>query len=410
MRAIAMIKKKKTELSTEQIKDKYQAAENKLKGLLSPLFSREETRVTALAYVRGLLSQVERKNSWQLSEESGYSNPYGFQYLLRRAYWDANILQKEIAAEVYNQLGSNGILAVDETGFIKKGNKSAGVARQYSGTAGRIENSQIGVFLSYMTASGRSLIDRELYLPKEWLANEDRCKEAGIPADTKHKTKPELALQMLQKAFANGIRADWVVGDNVYGCSSIRNYLQEINQQYVLAIPSNQEVAIGFGRYKVNSLLSMVEKWYQISAGSGAKGPRVYLWAMAEINCLDYPGYQTYLLFRKSISNAEEVSYYITFAKDTTSFDEVVTAASSRWSIEECFEVAKSQVGLDQYEVRNYTGWYRHITLSMLAMAFLNRLNVEINLEEEKINNNSDNSFKKTAKNMQEFMNKRGLG
>ncbi len=406
-----MPKKQKIELTVDQIKSKYELAEIRLKEILSPLFSREETRITALAYIQGLLSPVERKNSWQLAEVSGYSDPYGLQYLIRRAYWDEDALQKEISAQIYTQLGSNGILAVDETGFIKKGKKSVGVARQYSGTAGRIENSQIGVFLSYMTASGRSLIDRELYLPKEWIADKDRCREAGIPVDVKHETKPELALDMLKRAFASGIQADWVVGDNVYGCFSIRNYLQEINQQYVLAVPSNQQVYIGIQGYKAKELLPMIEEWHEISAGSGAKGPRIYHWAMIEINSLDYPGFQVYLLFRKSITAPEEVSYYITFAKDTTTFDEVVAAAGSRWSIEECFEVAKSQVGLDQYEVRSYTGWYRHITLSMLAMAFLNQLSVEINTKEERNDNkNPDNGFKKTTRNMQEFLSKRGLG
>jgi SRSO17 transposase len=234
-----------------------------------------------------------------------------------------------------------------------------------------------------MTASGRSLIDRELYLPKEWIADKARCREAGIPVDVKHETKPELALDMLKRAFASGIQADWVVGDNVYGCFSIRNYLQEINQQYVLAVPSNQQVYIGIRGYKAKELLPMIEEWHEISSGNGTKGPRIYHWAMIEINSLDYSGFQVYLLFRKSITDPEEVSYYITFAKDTTTFDEVVAAAGSRWSIKECFEVAKSQVGLDQYEVRSYTGWYRHITLSMLAMTFLNQLSVEINTKEE---------------------------
>lgn len=378
-----MPKKQKIELTVDQIKSKYELAENRLKEIVSPLFSREETRITALAYIQGLLSPVERKNSWQLAEVSGYSDPYGLQYLIRRAYWDEDALQKEISAQIYTQLGSNGILAVDETGFLKKGQKSAGVARQYSRTAGRIENSQIGVFLSYMTASGRSLIDRELYLPKEWIADKARCREAGIPVDVKHETKPELALDMLKRAFASGIQADWVVGDNVYGCFSIRNYLQEINQQYVLAVPSNQQVYIGIRGYKAKELLPMIEEWHEISSGNGTKGPRIYHWAMIEINSLDYSGFQVYLLFRKSITDPEEVSYYITFAKDTTTFDEVVAAAGSRWSIKECFEVAKSQVGLDQYEVRSYTGWYRHITLSMLAMTFLNQLSVEINTKEE---------------------------
>lgn len=405
-----MIKKQRIELMANQIKDKYELSETRLKEILSPLFSREETRITALAYIQGLLSQVERKNSWQLAEASGYSDPYGLQYLIRRAYWDENILQKKISAEVYTQLGSNGILAVDETCFIKKGKKSAGVARQYSGTAGRIENSQIGVFISYMTASGRSLIDRALYLPKEWIADKVRAKEAGIPTDAKHRTKSELALKMLQKAFANGIQANWVVGDAIYGCFSIRNYLQEINQQYVLAVPSNQQIYIGLLGYKAKELLPMVEQWHEISGGNGT-GPRIYHWAMVEINSLDYSGYQVYLLLRKSTTNPEEVSYYITFAKDTTTFDEIVAAAGSRWSIEECFEVAKSQVGLDQYEVRSYTGWYRHITLSMLAMAFLNQLNVEINTKEETSNKSEDqDSFKKTARHMQEFLSKRGLG
>ena len=242
-------------------------------------------------------------------------------------------------------------------------------------------------------------------MPKEWINDKDRRNQADIPIKTEFKTKPELAVQMLKQAFANGIEADWVVGDNVYGCYSLRSYLQGINQQYVLAVPSNQQVYIGVQGFKVNEIIPMVTKWHKVSAGNGTKGPRFYQWASIEINSLDSHGHRVYLLMRKSITNQKEIAYYITFARDSTTFDEIVAAAGSRWSIEECFEVAKSEVGLDQYEVRSYIGWYRHITLSLLAMVFLNQLNITINKKIDRID------LKKNHRNiMRGFLQKRGLG
>lgn len=331
-----------------------------------------------MAYVGGLLAPLERKNSWTLAERAGEAVPDGMQRLLMSADWDADLVRDDVRGYVVEHLGdAAGVLVVDETGFLKKGTKSAGVARQYSGTAGRIENCQIGVFLGYATGAARTFLDRELYLPNAWTQDRDRCREAGIGDQVEFATKPELAMRMITRALEAGVPAGWVTGDEVYGQhSKLRAMLQERQMPYVLAVPVNQRVtATAAGRIadlRADELAAMLpgQAWKKISAGAGAKGPRVYHWARAAIRPLeDTASY--WLLVRRSLTDPTDLAYYLCHGPERTPLRELARVAGARWAIEETFQTAKGQVGLDQYQVRRYDSWYRHITLAMLAHAFL---------------------------------------
>jgi SRSO17 transposase len=340
---------------------------------LEPHFSRREAHEAASGYIKALLSRAERKNAWGLSEEAGQGDPYAFQHLLRRARWEEQAVRDEVQRYAREQLGESGVLAVDETGFLKKGEKSAGVARQYTGTAGRIENAQVGVFLAYVTPQGHTLIDRELYLPKHWLEDRERCREAGIGEEVSFRTKPELAREMVERALKRGLKPSWVVGDEVYGNNGpFRGFLEGHEQRYVLAVASNAYVERGGSQERVAQVLAKLEEqeWTRLSAGNGSKGPRLYEWARVKINSDSTPQ-QRWVLLRRSLTQATDVAYYLAYAPAPTSLQAMVTAAGSRWPVEECFESAKGEVGLDEYEVRTYTGWYRHMTLCLVAHAFL---------------------------------------
>lgn len=345
-------------------------------------FARSEPRERALEYVRGLLSPVERKNGWTLSERAGAANPDGMQRLLAAADWDVDLVRDDVRGYVVEHLGDPaGVLVVDETGFLKKGTKSAGVARQYSGTAGRIENSQIGVFLAYATPVARTFLDRELYLPKAWTEDRDRCREAGIGDEVAFATKPELAIAMIGRALDAGVPAGWVTGDEVYGQhGGLRATLESRGMPYVLAVPVNQRVIARVetdtgdrvAKLRADELARSLpaQAFKKISAGNGAKGPRLYHWARAQIRPLESAdGY--WLLVRRSISDPTDLAYYLCCGPEDTPLRELVRVAGARWAIEETFQSAKGQVGLDQYQVRRYESWYRHITLAMLAHAFL---------------------------------------
>ncbi|MBK8460727.1 MAG: IS701 family transposase [Micropruina sp.] len=345
---------------------------------IAPRFARSEPRARVLAYVRGLLAPVERKNGWTLSERAGEGSPDGMQRLLAQADWDADAVRDDVRGYVIEHLGDpGGVLVVDETGFLKKGTKSAGVARQYSGTAGRIENCQIGVFLGYASTSGRTFLDRKLYLPKGWADDAPRRAKAGIPEEVGFATKPELAMRMIARAIEAGVPAGWVTGDEVYGQhSGLRRMLEERGMPYVLAVPVNQRViAIRGGRIveeraDERARTLPAQAWRRISAGAGAKGPRLYHWARAAIRPLEPQG-GYWLLVRRSLADPSDLAYYLCHGPAQTPLRELVRVAGARWAIEETFQSAKGQVGLDQYQVRRYDSWYRHITLAMLAHAFL---------------------------------------
>lgn len=348
-------------------------------------FCRPETQRSVEAFVRALLSRAQRKNAWGLAEEAGRYNPYAFQHLLLGARWDADAVRNDVLAYARQRLGEGGELVLDETGFLKKGSKSAGVARQYSGTAGRIENCQVGVFLAYVTPHGHTLIDRELYLPQEWTQDRDRCRRAGIEDTVAFRTRPELARVMLERTFKAGLKPSWVLGDEVYDRDgTLRHLLEQRHQRYVLAVASNTYVWRGMAQVTAGEVLREVKPkdWTVLSAGKGAKGPRVYEWARVQVN--SHTGtLARWLLFRRSLTDATEVASYLVHASANTSLEAMVQAAGSRWSVEECFESAKGEVGLDEYEVRSYAGWYRHMTLCMVAHAFLAASRVLANNEEE---------------------------
>ena len=346
-----------------------------LQARIAPRFARSEPRERALAYVRGLLAPLEKKNSWTLAERAGEPVPDGMQRLLMSADWDADAVRDDVRDYVLEHLGDrSGVLVVDETGFLKKGTKSAGVARQYSGTAGRIENCQVGVFLGYATAAGRTFLDRELYLPKGWTEDRDRCREAGIGDQVGFATKPVLAMRMLTRVLDAGVPAGWVTGDEVDGQHfRLRRMLEERGMPYVLAVPVSQRViARNVGELRADALAARLpaQAWKKISAGAGAKGPRLYQWARAPIRPLE--GTRSYwLLVRRSLADPEDLAYYLCYGPEHTPLRELVRVAGARWAIEETFQTAKGEVGLDQYQVRRYDSWYRHITLAMLAHAFL---------------------------------------
>jgi SRSO17 transposase len=341
-------------------------------GPIAGRFAQVESRRRARMYVLGLLSGAERKNSWTIAEQAGELIPDGMQRLLNFYRWDAEAVCDDLRCYVLEQLGDPaGVVVADETGFLKKGTKSAGVQRQYSGTAGRIENCQLGVFLTYSSPRGRALIDRELYLPKSWTEDRDRCVEAGIGQDVEFATKPKLAQRMLERLLAQHGRAamPWFTADEAYGDNpGLRDWLDEQKLNYVMAVSCDARFSTPTGPRRADELATSAPKrgWQRLSAGDGSKGQRLYDWLLID------PGTDQHLLLvRRSISKPTELAYYICPARTPVPVAELVRVAGSRWAVEETFQFAKNETGLDHYQVRRYDAWYRHITLSMLAAAFL---------------------------------------
>jgi SRSO17 transposase len=348
-------------------------------------FTRSEPRRRASAYLKGLVGTSERKNGWQLAEAAGEATPDGIQRLLNAAGWDADLVRDDLREYVIEHLGGDegAVLVVDETGFLKKGMKSVGVQRQYTGTAGKKENCQLGVFLCYASEKGAAFLDRALYVPKSWAGDAERRKEAGVPEEVVFATKPELAKAMLERTLDAGVLAGWVTGDAVYGGDRrLRMFLEGRGQSFVLAVKRDEPLWVfdeqGPGQVAADRLAEAAtsEEWARLSAGDGSKGPRLYDWALIELFRLQLTEEERYwghwLLVRRSLEDPEELAYYVVFApKETTTLEKVVQVAGTRWQIESCFESAKGEFGLDEYEVRKWDAWHRHITLSLLAHAFV---------------------------------------
>lgn len=341
---------------------------------------RPEAARHVVDYLRGLLAEVERKNGWQLAEQAGYAHPRGMQRVLDRYVWEADAVRDELRAMVVAQLGDPaGILVIDETGFPKQGTHSAGVQRQYSGTLGKIGNCQLGVFLSYASPVGYAGLDRALYLPHAWLDDPARCEAVGVPAETAFQTKAQLALTMVARALDAGVPAAWVVGDEVYGSDgALRRALEARGQAYVLAVRGNEQPSRWPpygppGQVTMTALASAVppDAWHRLSCGAGSQGPREYAWAAVPLRPALQDGWVHSALFRRHPDRPTELAGYLVYAPADTPLGELVRAAGARWTIEAVFKLAKGQVGLDQYEVRSYRGWYRHITLALLALAVL---------------------------------------
>jgi SRSO17 transposase len=329
--------------------------------------ARAEARTRAIASLAGLLSPAERKNSWQLAAISGAQNPYGLQHLLGRAECDPDALRDQLHAP-------DAVGVIDETGFLKKGTHSAGVARHYSGTAGRIENGQIGVFLASASRPGQTLLDRALSLSAAWTDDRERCRSTGMPEDRAFATKPALARQRLERTLTAGGGLAWSTGDSIYGDDrALRQQLEGHRQAYVLAVSGK---AFGWRQphqHRISSLLAALpaEGWERLSAGLSSQGPRWDDWRRLAASAPPPGGLLQWVLRRRSIAAPTEVTASITYAPATTSLAEMVRVAGMRWTVEESRQTAKGEVGLDYYEVRSWTGWYRHMTLAMWAQAFL---------------------------------------
>jgi SRSO17 transposase len=347
---------------------------------LDGLFYRTDSRAHARHYVRGLLAPLERKNGWTIAEYSGDPEPKALQRLLNLSPWNADEARDLVRAYVMDHFADpRGVLIADPTGFAKKGTKSAGVQRQYSGTLGRIDNCQIGVFLAYANTSGdRALIDRELYLPEEsWCADPDRRAEAGVPEEVTFATRPRQVQDMIGRAAAAGVPFAWFAADEEFGQNpGLRSYLEDEGIAYAMAVPKNTDITTGSITTKTD-VTTLVEHiaarlkphdWSRRSCGIGTKGFRIYDWALVNADPDGSGGHQ--YVFRRNIADGA-LAYFHCYNPRGEPMTELVRVIGTRWPIEECFEAAKGEAGLDNYQVRLYHAWYRHITLAMLAMAFL---------------------------------------
>jgi SRSO17 transposase len=348
---------------------------NELFAQVAGAFGNAAVRRHGRAYLLGLLSHTERKNGWTLAEFAGDASPDGLQRLLNFSPWDQDACRDAVRRHVVRHLGDPGaVLVADETGFLKKGRMSAGVARQYTGTAGRVENCQVGVFLAYAAPDGsRALIDRELYLPEKWTSDRDRCRAAGIGDEVAFATKPELAEKMIGRAIAAGVPFACVAADEVYGGNpGLRSWLEGEGISYVMAVACSEMITVPAGRFRGDELAALVPPsgWQRLSRADGSKGPRLYDWALIGTAA---PGHQ--LLVRRSLAPGEkgelELAFFRCWSPRPVTLAELVAVAGARWAVEDCFAEAKNETGLDHYQVRRYRAWYRHVTLSMLAHAFL---------------------------------------
>lgn len=355
--------------------DEWQAGLDDMFAVIAGRFARVEPRRLAFAYIRGLLAPLERRNGWTLSEQAGRRSPNAMQEMLYSPCWDSDRVRDDVRDYVVDHLGDpDGVLIADDTGFVKKGVRSAGVQRQYSGTAGKVENCQIGTFLAYASPRGRALIDRELYLPKSWTQDADRCARAAVPEDVAFATKPEQVRVMIERAVAAGVPFGWFTADEAFGQNpGLRDWLQEQDIAYVMATRSDDEVPAGLHTFSpVKDLIGKIRPgaWQRLSCGDGAHGPRVYDWAWTPIRMTFERDRRGWVLARRSVSTGE-IAYYRCFGPRGTRLRDLVRVAGARWAIEESFQTAKNEVGLDQYQVRRYDAWYAHITLAMAAAAFL---------------------------------------
>lgn len=364
------------------------SALDELVGLVGRRFLRREPRERAGTYVRGLLAGLERKNGWTLAEHAGSVSPDGMQRLLRTADWDVEGVRDDVRGYVLERLGDpvSGVFVVDETGFVKKGTRSAGVQRQYTGTTGKIDNCQLGVFLAYASSRGRALVDRELYLPTSWTEDPGRCARADVPDGVGFATKPQLGVAMLARAWRAGLLEGWVTADEAYGQNpTFRAWLADHEVPFVLATRNDDVLTSPDGHRRQAKVLATIagardaegDGWERRSIGAGAHGERVYDWTAVALDPAGLPdGWGHWLLVRRQTEPSDgktvrELAFYRCAAPAATPLRELIRVAGARWAIEECFQTAKNEAGLDHYQVRSWRAWYAHITLAMLAAAYL---------------------------------------
>ena len=343
---------------------------------IAPRFARYEPLRHAGELMAGLVSGLDRKNCWTIAEHRGAATPDGLQHLLSRAKWDADQIRDDLRDYVVEAFGDPGaILVVDETGDVKKGAATVGVQRQYSGTAGRIENSQVAVYLTYAAPRGHAFIDRALYLPKSWTDDPTRCAEAGIPVTAmRFATKPAMAVALIDRAVAAEVPASWVAGDEVYGADpKLRTAIRGHGLGYVLAIAANRRVPTHAGPIRVDALPALIpaHAWQTHSAGDGAHGPRLYSWAWFRLLAEDDTDTGIHHLLIRRNDATGELAYLRCYSPRPAPLRTLVSVAGQRWRIEESFQTAKGLAGIDQHQVRRWASWHRWTTLAMLAHAFL---------------------------------------
>jgi SRSO17 transposase len=390
----------------------WQEAFEQFHARFADLFERSESREQAKKYLRGLLAQAERKNSWQVAEVVGDRVPDRMQRLLYRVPWDAEAARDRLQQFVIETFGDDeGIGVVDETSFLKKGTRSVGVARQYLGAAGKLENGQVATVLSYAAKGAHVFLDRRLYLPEEWAWDKERRAQARVPEEVRFATKPEQVIAMLVHAWEQGVPMRWVTGDEVYGDSPrLRETIQAHGRFYVLAVSANTRVwtqrpqveepaeqtggrprrapRVAAGAPKARMVSEVIASlpshaWKRLAVMEGEKGHIEYHWARTRVveSRDQLPGPDVWLLARRCLSDPKQLAYYLAYAPARTSLETLVRVASSRYTVEQCIEEAKGETGLDEYEVRFWHSWYRHITLSMMAHAWLASIRLQ---EQEK--------------------------
>jgi SRSO17 transposase len=343
---------------------------------IAPRFTRYEPLRHAAGLMLGMVSGLDRKNCWTIAEHRGDRSPDGLQHLLSRAKWDADAVRDDLRDYVVDAFGDAGaVLVVDETGDVKKGTATVGVQRQYTGTAGRIENAQVAVYLTYAAPRGHALIDRALYLPKSWAEDTDRCDNAGIPTDRRgFATKPTLARALITRAVQAKVPAAWVAGDEVYGADPrLRADIRAHGLGYVLAVAANRRMPTAAGPIRVDQIPALLpaRAWQKHSAGAGSHGPRIYSWAWIALHAEDDADTGCHhLLIRRNDATGEH-AYLRCYSPHPVALANLVTVAGQRWRIEESFQAAKGLTGLDQHQLRRWTSWHRWTTLAMLAHAFL---------------------------------------
>ena len=371
--------------SIEETLALWAAALREVKQRIRPLFGQERVARNAGLFLEGLLGEEQRKTGWMRAEAAGDPGPWRQQAILGRRDWDADALRDIVCDYVIEHLADDdAVLVIDETGFLKQGKASCGVARQYTGSAGKITNCQIGVFSAYVSRHGHAFIDRALYLPKEWTDDPVRLKAAYVPPDTGFATKPKLAKSMIARAIAAAVPFKWVAGDTVYGVGDIEQQLRRAGKGYVLGVSSAHVFHSWGKRRSVAGAAADIARtrrasdWKRLSAGAGTKGPRLHDWCYLELADLEAeesnqanPALWTRgLLIRRRIADGD-LAFFTTWCPAGTSIETLVAVEGHRWAIEDSFETAKNEFGLDHNESRSWHGWHRHVSLAMLAFAMM---------------------------------------
>jgi len=363
-----------------------------VKARMRGLFTQERVAASAGLFLDGLLGDERRKTGWMRAEAAGDPGPWRQQAILGRGRWDADALRDIVRDYVVETLGAeDAVLVIDETGFLKQGNASCGVARQYTGSAGKITNCQIGVFAAYVSHRGHAFIDRALYLPKSWTSDPARLDVVHVPAETRFATKPALAVQMIARAIETDVPFAWVAADCVYGVGDVEQALRRAGKGYVLGVSSNHHFGSWVGKPTVVGTAAQIAQdldpaaWQRLSAGDGTKGARLHDWAYLELadiegtDCGEERNLWTRgLLIRRHIADGE-LAFFTTWCPAGTGVDALVHVEGRRWAIEDSFETTKNELGLDHNETRSWHGWHRHVSLVMLAFAMMAAIRNRVN-------------------------------